>query len=128
MDGVAFDLPHLERLLVHVGQDAARRFAVEADARDDPVPAALLPGPAGRLVLDIAVPLGRRGVAAELSHRNLVTSPFSHLGSCGACHESGTLCPASTQMYSQVAPPARANSAARLVRAVPADVPTVASS
>ena len=35
---IALDLPDRQSLLVHVGQDAARRFAVEADARSDPVP------------------------------------------------------------------------------------------
>src|SRR5690606_1625719 len=68
MHRVAFDLPDVERLLVDVGEDAAGGLAVEADARDDPVAAAVLLRPARGLVIDVIVPLRRIGVRAEVSH------------------------------------------------------------
>ena len=52
-------------LLVDVGEDAARRLAVEADARNDPVVAPVLLRPARRLVVDVVVPLGRIGMRSE---------------------------------------------------------------
>ena len=67
MQRVAFDLADVERLLVDVGEDAARRLAVEADARNDPVVAAILLRPARRLEVDVVVPLGRVGMRSELS-------------------------------------------------------------
>jgi hypothetical protein len=45
MHGVAFDLADVERLLVDIGEDAARRLAVEANRRDDPIAAPILLGP-----------------------------------------------------------------------------------
>src|SRR5262245_36292153 len=68
MHGVAFDLADLERLLVDVGEDAARRLAVEADAGDDPVLAAILFGPALGLEVLVVVPLGWIGMGAKLGH------------------------------------------------------------
>ena len=64
---VALDLADVERLLVDVGEDAAGRFAVEADARDDPVAPPVLLRPAGRLEVDVVVPLRRVGMRAEAS-------------------------------------------------------------
>src|SRR5207249_3244609 len=59
MERVAFDLPNVQRLLVDVGEDAARGFAVEADARNDPVMAPIFLGPARRLEVDVVVPILR---------------------------------------------------------------------
>ena len=65
MHRVAFDLADVQRLLVDVREDAARRLAVEADARNDPVAAPVLLRPARRLEVDVVVPLGRIGVRSE---------------------------------------------------------------
>ena len=59
MHRVAFDLADVHLLLVDVGEDAARRLAVEADGRNDPVVAPILLRPARRLEVDVVVPLGR---------------------------------------------------------------------
>ena len=59
---IAFDLADGQLLLVDVGEDAAGRLAVEADARNDPVVPAVLLRPARRLEVDVVVPLGRVGM------------------------------------------------------------------
>src|SRR6476646_10657582 len=68
VDRVALDLANVEGLLVDVGENAARRLAVEADARNDPVAPAFLLRPAGGLEVHVVVPLRRVGMRAELSH------------------------------------------------------------
>src|SRR5205814_6673490 len=68
MRRVALDLADGEALLVDVGEDAARRLAVETDARNDPVVALIFPRPARRLVVDVVVPRRRIGVRFEPSH------------------------------------------------------------
>src|SRR6185312_1477992 len=62
---VAFHLADVELFLVHVGEEAARRLAVEADRRDDPVVPPLLLGPGRRLVVGEVVPLGGVGMRSE---------------------------------------------------------------
>ena len=61
--GVSLDLGDLAGLLVDVGEQPARRFAVEADRRDEPVVALGLLGPCSRVVLDPVGPAvyGRAG-------------------------------------------------------------------
>jgi len=66
---VAFDLADLERLLVDIREDAARRLTVEADARNDPVLPTLFLRPALRLEVLVVVPFGGVWVCAEFSHR-----------------------------------------------------------
>src|SRR6185503_10700854 len=61
---VALDLADAQVLLVDVGEDAARRLAVEADAGNDPVAPPLLLRPAGRLEVDVVVPARRVRVRA----------------------------------------------------------------
>ena len=68
MRRVALDLADGEALLVDVGEDAARRLAVETDARNDPVVALIFPRPARRLVVDVVVPRRRIWVRFEPSH------------------------------------------------------------
>jgi len=65
MHRIAFDLADVQLLLVDVGEDAARGLAVEADRRNDPVVAALLPRPARGLVVGVVVPLGWIRMGAE---------------------------------------------------------------
>ena len=62
---IALDLPDRQLLLVDVCEDSARRLAVEADARDDPVVTAIFFRPARRLVIDVVVPLCGIGVRAK---------------------------------------------------------------
>ena len=61
--GVSLDLGDLAGLFVNVGEQPARRFAVEADRRDEPVVALGLLGPCSRVVLDPVGPAvyGRAG-------------------------------------------------------------------
>ena len=65
MHRVAFDLADVHLLLVDVGEDAARRLAVEADGGNDPVVPPVLLRPARRLEVDVVVPLGRIGMRSE---------------------------------------------------------------
>jgi hypothetical protein len=71
MERVALDLADGELFLVDIGQDPARRFAVEADARDNPVVPPILLRPARRLEVDEVVPGRRIGVRSERSHFRL---------------------------------------------------------
>src|SRR5207245_3487671 len=71
MERIAFDLANRQLFFVDVRQDAAGRFAVEADARNDPVVPAILLGPTRRLEVDVIVPRGGIGVRSELRHRQL---------------------------------------------------------
>src|SRR6185503_954200 len=66
--GIAFDLPDVERVLVDVGDDAARRFAVEADARNDPVAAPVLLRPTLGLKVDKLIPGRGIRVRPEFRH------------------------------------------------------------
>src|SRR5690606_32430164 len=157
--GIPLDLTDVERFLVDVGEDPARRLAVEADARDDPVLPPILLRPAGGFEVGVIVPLRGIGVTAKFrhgswaSHCNALTRPtagdtrdtkntrntkrehkqnvlcsflcgrrvLSVLRAHGSRrrvqrdsddrYDKGTDCPASTQMYSQAAPPASARSA-----------------
>src|SRR4029078_5023406 len=114
VNGIAFDFADGEALLVDVGEDAARRLTVETDARNDPVAAPFLLRPALRLVIDVVVP--RRWIRMRTELR--------------ISHESGTLWPAATQMYSHAKLPASASRAARAstgVTAVPAIATTIAA-
>ena len=88
MHRIAFDLPDLERLLVDVREDPARRLAVEADARNDPVVLPILLRPALRLEVDEVVPLGGIRVTIEIEsevrgqrQRSEVRSPSSFVTS-----------------------------------------------
>jgi hypothetical protein len=76
MERVAFDLANRQRVLVDVGENAARRLAVEANARNDPVAPAILPGPTGRLVVDVVVPLRRIRMCREGHDRGDALSRF----------------------------------------------------
>ena len=68
MFGVAFELPDLQGVLVHVRQQPARRFAVEAGGGDKHVPLFDPPGPRFGVQLDPVVPplLGRERGQMEL--------------------------------------------------------------
>src|SRR5205807_7337794 len=81
-------------LFVDVGEDAASRLTVEADARDDPVVALVFLRPARGLEVDVVVPRLRIRMRSERRH------------------DSGTDWPASTQMYSHAKLPPRARTAA----------------
>src|SRR6185369_10249538 len=130
---IALDLADGQLFLVDVGQDAACRFAVEADAGNDPVVPAVLLRPAGGFEIHVVVP--RRGIRmrSENGHLRMYGSKDVRISGCSEgngsrlrqhqhphflrflhrqIHERGTLCPASTQMYSQAKLPANARPAA----------------
>src|SRR5207244_6195417 len=56
MDRIALDLSDGQLFLVDVREDAARRLAVEADARNDPVVPLVFFRPARRLEINVVVP------------------------------------------------------------------------
>src|SRR5262249_31578780 len=63
--GVALELPDLERVLVHVGEQAAGRFAVEAGRGHEQAAAFDALRPRARVELDPVVPALARRVGAE---------------------------------------------------------------
>ena len=65
---IALDLADLQLLLVHVGEDAARRLAVEAGTRDDPVVLPIFLRPARGLEIHVVIPGRRVWVRHELRH------------------------------------------------------------
>ncbi len=67
--GVALDLGDLTRPFVDVGKQPARRFAVEADRRDEPVVTLSLLGPGLRVVLDPVGPAVYGRIRTELVPR-----------------------------------------------------------
>ena len=66
---IALELAYLLRFLVHVGQQAAARLAVEADGGDQVVVLLHPPGPRGRVVFGPIRPAVGRGIALESSLR-----------------------------------------------------------
>lgn len=64
MDGVAFELANLVSILVHVGEQSASGFAVEADGRDEGVAPRDFAGPFLAVPFDPVIPdFGRRVLA-----------------------------------------------------------------
>src|SRR5205814_2522758 len=68
MDRIALDLSDGQLFLVHVREDPARRLAVEADARNDPVAPLVFLRPTRGLEVDVVVPSRWIGMRPELRH------------------------------------------------------------
>src|SRR5262249_42041655 len=96
VERVPFNLANGQLFFVDVRQNAAGCLAVEADAWNNPVAAAVLSRPARRLVVDVVIP-GRRIWMGREGHGH---------------QESGTPCPASTHTYSHAKLAASARPAA----------------
>ncbi len=80
MDRVALELLDFQRCFIHVGQQAAGAFAVEADGRYQHIAVGHLPRPFLAAVLHPIVPIFRRRVLAHPAVRVL---DFNHLNLLG---------------------------------------------